>query len=203
MFSGIVEAQVSVLAVQSRSSGLELCLERPENFSDVSPGDSIAVNGVCLTVESLDPRSLVFSLGLETLKVTGWNQQRLSQSSMNVERSLKVGERLHGHLVSGHVDSVATVLAVEDREGWRRLVISLPAEMRPMIWLKGSIAVQGVSLTVNLVTDDRFEVGLIPETLRRTNLISLKAGDAVTLEADQMARGLVHWLSTHPGPQWN
>ncbi len=203
MFSGIVEAQVPVLAVQSRTSGIELRLERPENFVDVHTGDSIAVNGVCLTVEALDPKSLVFTLGLETLKVTGWDPNHLSRLSMNLERSLKMGERLHGHIVSGHVDSVAKILAVEDLDGWRRLVISLTPEMRPMIWLKGSIAVQGVSLTVNLVHADRFEVGLIPETLRRTNLGSLKAGDPVNLEADQMARGLIHWLSIHPGPQWN
>lgn len=203
MFSGIVEAQVPVLAVEPRASGLLLRLGRPENFVDVNTGDSIAVNGVCLTVEALDPKSLVFTLGLETLKVTGWDEDFLASKSMNVERSVKLGDRLHGHLVSGHVDSVAEVLAIEDLDGWRRLTISLPPGMRPMIWFKGSVAVQGVSLTVNLVTDDRFEVGLIPETLRRTNLGTLKAGDTVTLEADQMARGLVNWLSTHPGPEWN
>lgn len=203
MFSGIVEAQVPVLAVEPRASGLELRLARPENFADVNTGDSIAVNGVCLTVEALEAKSLVFTLGPETLKITGWDQEFLTRKSVNVERSLKLGDRLHGHLVSGHVDSVGKVVSVADQEGWRRLVISMPDEIRPMVWLKGSVAVQGVSLTVNGVTDDRFEVGLIPETLRRTNLGALETGDTVTLEADQMARGLVHWLSTHPGPRWN
>lgn len=203
MFSGIVEAQMPVLEIQEQPSGLKVRIGRPNEFSDLRVGDSVAVDGVCLTIEALESELMTFTLGEETLKITGWNGSNLHQRPVNLERSMALGERLHGHLVSGHVDGVATVLSLEDRPDWRQLTLSLPESLRTLIWHKGSITVQGVSLTVNRITPTEFEVGLIPETLRRTNLATLKVGDKVNLEVDMVARGLVHWFASSARPPWN
>ena len=192
MFSGIIESTARVTSARERDEVLELTIERPAGFDDVTLGDSIAVDGVCLTVERFDHASLQFALGAETLRVTGWSIPRLTQNPRNLERSLRMGDRIHGHLVTGHVDAQASV-ASADRQGENlKLVIQTPAALRPYVWSKGSVAINGVSLTVNRVTRETFAVGLIPETLKRTNLGDLKAGDLINLEVDNMARGLVH-----------
>lgn len=195
MFSGIIESTARVLETRERDGVLELTLERPPAFADVALGDSIAVDGVCLTVERFDSASLQFALGTETLRVTGWSATRLKSRVRNLERSIRMGDRIHGHLVTGHVDAQTTIAAAERHGENLRLVIRIPASLRPYVWSKGSVAVNGVSLTVNQVVadseTDTFAVGLIPETLKRTNLGALETGDLVNLEVDNMARGLV------------
>ena len=192
MFSGIVETTARVLQCRARDGVLEVTVERPSTLDDVGRGDSIAVDGVCLTVEHFDEKSLVFGLGAETLRVTGWTEDRLRAKPRNLERSLRYGDRVHGHMVLGHVDAQGPVARVEPLGEGLRLIFTTPEVLRPFVWSKGSIAVNGVSLTINEVTADTFAVGLIPETLKRTNLGKLKAGDAVNLEIDNFARGLVH-----------
>lgn len=194
MFSGIVETQTQVLDAQKEGGLVRILLARPPEFDDLRIGDSVCVNGVCLTVEKFDDSTMSFALGDETLKITGWNQDNLSKAFVNVERSLRLGDRIHGHIVSGHVDAVGEVVSVSDAGGSRILEIRMPAELKPLVWKKGSWAVNGVSLTVNDVYGDVVSVCLIPETLARTNLGSLQPGMRVNLEADMMARGLIHAL---------
>ena len=191
MFSGIVETQSLVLQARRDRELLIIDVRRPEEFDDLSIGDSIATSGVCLTVENFDARSITFALGAETLKITGWNERTLAQGNVNLERSLRLGDRIHGHMVSGHVDATGEVAAVTDLGGSVRIDVRAPSELLRYFWKKGSWAVNGVSLTINDVEGDLVCSTLIPETLRRTNLGALKTGDRVNLEIDMMARGII------------
>lgn len=190
MFSGIVEATARLLSVREREQVLEFNVEKPNHFNDLSQGDSVAVDGVCLTVERIAGPGIQFALGPETLKVTGWTLGEVSERVFNLERSLRFGDRVHGHLVTGHVDTTALVRGLERQGETLKITLDLPTAMRPFIWPKGSVALNGVSLTLNEVGDDYFTVGLIPETLSRTNLGLLKLGQSINLEIDNMARGL-------------
>ena len=198
MFSGIVEATTRSVSQIQKGSVLQLRVERPRHFDDIKTGDSIALNGVCLTVEAFTDQEIQFALAAETLEVTGWTPSSMQNQVFNLERSLRVGDRVHGHMVAGHVDAMGTVSRSEDQEGSWYLEVRYPKALKSMVWLKGSVTVNGVSLTVNKINADSFEVCLIPETLKRTNLGMLKPGDSVTLEADTMARAIVRFLETQP-----
>ena len=180
---------------------LQIHVARPAGFDDIGLGDSIAINGCCLTVEAFDEREMTFALGPETLKITGWSPDNLMGRDLNLERSLRLNDRIHGHLVTGHVDGVAEVLRAERSGETLELKISLPAKHKPFIWSKGSVAINGVSLTINAVDDEGFSLWLIPETLKRTNLGELKRGSSVNLELDNMARGLVRWAELREGAE--
>ncbi len=199
MFSGIVETFSSVTEVQPGPGLLTIKIKKPSDFDDLKSGDSIAVDGICLTLEGFDEQHMSFSLALETLRVTGWTPDGVKNRVVNLERSLRLNDRIHGHLVTGHVDAATNVLRADWEGESLKLTIAIPQVLRPLIWTKGSVAVNGVSLTINQVTEGEFTVGLIPETLRRTNLNSVKAGDRVNLEADNMARGLLHFSRTQEG----
>lgn len=192
MFSGIVETTAQIIRAQTADGVLRVFVERPSEFNDLSIGDSIAVDGVCLTVEAFDSQAIQFALGPETLKVTEWTLDGVKDRVVNLERSLRLGDRIHGHLVTGHVDARAGVLRLEPKGETLTMWIEIPVRLSPLIWPKGSITLNGVSLTVNAVENESLSVGLIPETLKRTNLGRLKVGDRINLEADNMARGLVH-----------
>jgi len=182
-----------VVSVKEGSGTLSITVEKPINFNDLNHGDSVAVDGVCLTVEAFDEKQMAFTLGPETLRITGWTPSGVQKRMVNLERSLRLNDRIHGHLVTGHVDTTARIVAAETEGETLRLSIEIPKALEALIWPKGSLAVNGVSLTINRVSGGSFDVGLIPETLRRTNLGALKAGDLVNLEADNMARGLLHF----------
>ncbi|MDP3743689.1 MAG: riboflavin synthase, partial [Methylotenera sp.] len=153
--------------------------------SDVQLGDSIAVNGVCLTVVNLSPTHFEVHVSKETLSVTeGLNHVH----AVNLEKALRLSDRLGGHLVSGHVDGVGEVIEFESLGECWRLDIHAPHAISKYIAVKGSICVNGVSLTVNTVTGDAFSINLIPHTLDNTTLKLLKAGSLVNLEVDQIAR---------------
>lgn len=203
MFSGIVEAKAKLLKITphdpSQLSAL-IKIEKPNTFNDLKTGDSIAVNGICLTLISFDEDTISFDLGTETLKIC---QGMFGQNNFafNLERSLKLGDRIHGHIVTGHVDGIARVINFQPSGSSQILTIKLDHthavpvngnSLLSMIWKKGSLTVNGVSLTVNDVIDTSrtVEFCLIPETLSRTNLGQIKVGDTVTIEIDQMARGL-------------
>lgn len=186
MFTGIIEAIGCVAAVKSAGQSAALTIDAGGlDMSDVTIGDSIACNGVCLTVTSLVPKGFTVDVSQETLRVTtGFG----SGNAINLEKSLRLSDRLGGHLVSGHVDGSGEVTTIKPVDGNREITVRFPAELGRYIARKGSIAVNGVSLTVNVLTTETFSVNLIPHTLAVTNLEGLKQGDRVNLEIDLVAR---------------
>jgi riboflavin synthase len=189
MFTGIVAGVGRIATAIPSADGMRITVEPGAlEVDDVREGDSIAVAGCCLTVVEKGPRELSFDVSAETLACTA----RLdAPRSVNLEKALRLSDRLGGHLVSGHVDGVGVVVAVEqvgDPGGSTRLAIDAPGELARFIAPKGSIAVDGVSLTVNEVTGRRFAVNLIPHTLAVTTLRELAPGSRVNLEVDQVAR---------------
>jgi riboflavin synthase len=188
MFTGIVTAIGRISSAAPRGDGLRLRIEAPGfGLDDVALGDSIALQGVCHTVVAKDARGFEVDTSAATLAVTtGLAEGR----EVNLEKSLTLADRLGGHLVSGHVDGVGTVTAFEDLGGSWRLEIEMPPEISRYVARKGSIAVDGVSLTVNAVSGHRFEVNIIPHTRAVTTLRRLVPGSAVNLEVDMTARYL-------------
>jgi riboflavin synthase len=186
MFTGIVAAIGRIGQVEPRPKGLRLSVDAGAlDTSDVAIGDSIAVNGCCLTVVALAGRHFDVDVSQETIDCTvGLG----APGEVNLEKSLRLADRLGGHLVSGHVDGVGEVLAFEPVGESHRLVVRAPAELAKYIARKGSIAVQGVSLTVNRVDGREFEINLIPHTLAVTTLKHLAPGARVNLEVDLLAR---------------
>jgi len=187
MFSGIVADVGLIKSAQDREGGLRLTVAtKALGMDDVALGDSIAVNGVCLTVVEIQGNDFTVDVSRETLScTTGLGKQG---ARVNLEKALRLSDRLGGHLVSGHVDGVGEVVAFNDLgESWR-LVVRAPHALSRYIAMKGSITINGVSLTVNLVAGSEFEVNLIPHTLEVTTLQELKAGAKVNLEIDLIAR---------------
>lgn len=188
MFTGIVTAIGRVSTARPGGDGLRLRIDAPGfGMADVALGDSIALQGVCHTVVAKDDGGFEVDTSAATLAVTtGLAEGR----EVNLEKSLTLADRLGGHLVSGHVDGVGTVSAFEDLGGSWRLEIEMPGDLARYVARKGSIAVDGVSLTVNAVSGLRFEVNIIPHTRSATTLRRLAAGSAVNLEVDMTARYL-------------
>lgn len=187
MFSGIIADVGIITRADNREGGLRLAVEGEVlGMDDVQLGDSIAVNGVCLTVVKIDGREFTVDVSRETLGCTvGLEHQG---NHVNLEKALRLSDRLGGHLVSGHVDGVGEVVAFNDiGESWR-LVVRAPQQLAKFIAMKGSITINGVSLTVNHVAGSEFEVNLIPHTLEVTTLNELKTGAKVNLEIDLIAR---------------
>jgi riboflavin synthase len=198
MFSGIVESVQPILSVQKGTGSLiRIKVKKPNEFNDLHNGDSVATDGVCLTVEAFDDQTITFALAAETLRVLQWSPENpdiLLGKKLNLERSLRFGDRIHGHLVTGHVDSLGTVTKSEGSgENWF-LDVQVADSILPFIWKKGSITLNGVSLTVNDIKGSVASVGLIPETLKRTNLGELKVGGFVNVEPDYMAKALQRML---------
>jgi|SRR5438132_1961403 len=187
MFTGIVEARGAI-----QGSGDRLEVECAASWADVAPGESMAVNGVCLTVAEVEPRAagrtiLAFDLSPETLGRTSLGGLAPGRP-VNLERPVTLLTRMGGHLVQGHVDGVGEVRRVEEAEGGATMAIALPEDLSRYVVEKGSIAVDGVSLTVAGVVDGTFEVALVPYTLAATTLGTLGPGDRVNLEVDVIAK---------------
>jgi riboflavin synthase alpha subunit len=189
MFSGLIVHDGRVASVDGDAQrGMTLVVEASGAVADgVALGDSVAVNGVCLTVVAFDERTMRFDVVPETVRRTSFDALRAGDG-VNVELSLRLGDRLGGHLVYGHVDANAPILAKDPEGQGFRLHVALPDSLAPFIVEKGYVAVDGVSLTVASVEDDRFTIALIPETARRTTLGPKSAGDRVNLEVDPVAR---------------
>jgi riboflavin synthase len=188
MFTGIVQDVGRVLAIEPRDGDTRLTIEADRlDVSRIAMGDSICVQGCCLTVVVIGGRSFQADLSRETLALTTLGELRAG-ASVNLEPSLRAGDPLGGHLVSGHVDGVAHVAGSAEDARSRRLVIEAPLELARYIARKGSVAVDGVSLTVNEVDGARFGVNLIPHTLGVTTLGALRPGMRVNLEVDPIAR---------------
>lgn len=187
MFSGIVEALGTLSEIRSEPPGVWLVVREPKIAAESSVADSIAVNGCCLTVVAVEGETVAFQAGPETLART--NLGKLAPGSpVNLERSLVLGERLGGHFVSGHIDGTGTLAERRDEGDWSTFWFSLSRELSRQMAPKGSIAVDGVSLTIVESLPDRFSVALIPFTLSVTTLGSLKPGDMVNLETDLLAK---------------
>lgn len=191
MFTGIIEENSQILTVEPGDQSLQIVVQRPKTFDDISIGDSIACNGVCLTIEAFDEQTMTFTIGFETLQITGWSFDQLSGKTLNLERSLRFGDRIHGHLVSGHVDDRSKLLKKEWAGDCLLLNIELPKTRSLEIWEKSSVALNGVSLTVNWIRDGEFQVCLVPETLRKTNMDHLEEGQSINLETDYYMKGLL------------
>ena len=187
MFTGIVEELGEVVARTDLGDAARLTVRGPLVTSDVAPGDSIAVNGVCLTVVESEAGAFSADVMKETL-VRSSLGTLAAGSPVNLERAVRVQDRLGGHLVQGHVDGTGEILGVQPAEHWTVVTVSLPPELARYVVEKGSITVDGVSLTVSAVGHTDFAVSLIPTTLERTTLGRKLAGDTVNLEVDITAK---------------
>ena len=187
MFTGLVQSLAQLVEVVSEPPGVRLIIREPAIASTAKLGDSIAINGCCLTVVELNGAEMTFEAGAETLSRT--NLGRLKPGSqVNLEASLRLGDSLGGHLVAGHVDAVGHLQRREDDAQWSTMWFAVPNDLTRQMASKGSVAIDGVSLTLVDVTDDSFSVALIPHTLSVTTLGRLKPGDAVNLETDLLAK---------------
>ena len=195
MFSGIIEAQSKITKFTSLKSSCRIEVSRPKNFKDIGIGDSISTNGVCLTVENFTANKIQFCLGAETLKILGDQLALWKKYPLNLERSLQFGQRVHGHLVTGHVDEkVLITKSYQQGECWQ-LQIEVPQNLKNYFWKKGSVCLNGVSLTVNEFNKTKkksyLEVCLIPETMKATNLMNYKEKEYLNIEADYLAKAYI------------
>ncbi|MDY0071387.1 MAG: riboflavin synthase [Thauera sp.] len=194
MFSGIVAALGRIEHIEPLADGIRITVDSGElDLSDVILGDSIAHNGVCLTVVSIDGARLQYDVSRETLNCTVGLDQ--TGAEVNLEKALRLADRLGGHLVSGHVDGVGEVVRFAPIGESHELIIRAPATIAGYIAAKGSITVDGVSLTVNRVDGQEFSINLIPHTVAVTTLKRLQAGSQVNLEIDLIARYVERMLS--------
>ena len=194
MFTGIVEAVGKIVSLDGRGGDVRLCLDTGAlNMADVRHGDSIAVNGVCLTVIEFNSSSFCADVSGETLACTTLGRQHPGDA-VNLEKALLAASRLGGHLVSGHVDGIGVVQERESHARSMRLRIQAPAELARYIAAKGSICVDGVSLTVNRVEGQFFDVNIVPHTAQATTLSAYTQGVSVNLEVDLIARYLERLL---------
>ena len=201
MFTGLIEACVPLRRTESRGTGLRLWVPAPAADWNVRAGQSVAVSGACLSVvEGADPRSgavvpagtpgadLVFDLSAETLART-WFARALPGRPLNLERALRLGDRLDGHLVAGHIDGLARLLAVEDpKDGGRTMRFEVEPGLARWLIPKGSVTLDGISLTVVEPRGARFDVAVIPETLARTSFGSARQGDELHVEGDLVGK---------------
>ena len=199
MFTGIIEEIGEITAIAPAGDGWRLTVRAPKAAADAVHGESIAVSGVCLTVVGSTSDSFDTDVMKQTLDVAAIGGATVG-TRVNIEKAMPVGARLGGHIVQGHVDGVGDVLEVRPGAQWSVLRISLPADLAPLVVDKGSISVDGTSLTVSAVSapsaaDAWFEVSLIPETLAATTLGSRAVGDRVNLETDILARHVERLLA--------
>ena len=191
MFSGLVEQTSCVLKTQSKSHFIQLVLKRPFAYEHLKEGESISIDGVCLTLESFDKKTMSFGLGPETLKITKWTSKNLKNKILNLERSITLRSAIGGHLLTGHVDALALVKILTKKQNSLLVKIQVPLEFKNFFWKKGYIALNGVSLTINNIKGRLLELCLIPKTLKLTNLSHIKEGDFLNFEVDYMSRFFV------------
>ena len=196
MFTGLIEEVGSVLGIQATEEGAQLQIVAPLVAERIRIGDSIAVNGCCLTVTAHQERQLTFDLLGETLDRTNLKTLR-RESRVNLERALPADGRLGGHFVQGHVDCAARILSLKEKGLDYRLEVELPTAFAHYVATKGSIALNGISLTVAEVGADSFAVWIIPHTKSQTNLETARVNDLVNLEFDLIAKYLERMLDSH------
>ncbi|WP_250625107.1 riboflavin synthase [Pinirhizobacter soli] len=188
MFTGIIQTVGRIARIERRGGDVRLTIDTATlDMSDVALGDSIAVGGVCLTAVELGAQSFAADVSNETLSLTSFGQLGPG-SQVNLEKALRLADRLGGHMVSGHVDGLGKVVSVTNDGRSQRWTFEVPPNLTRYIAAKGSICIDGTSLTVNEVSGNRFGVNLIPHTVEHTTFADRKAGDAVNLEVDVVAR---------------
>jgi riboflavin synthase len=187
MFSGIVEAMGQITEIRSEPPGCRLIVRQPRIAQETAVADSISVNGCCLTVIDAAGETFAFQAGPETLARTNLGDLKPGRQ-VNLERALAVGDRLGGHFVSGHIDGVGTLAERRDHGSWSTFWLNVPRPLAAQMASKGSIAVDGVSLTIVDSEPDRFSIALIPYTLAVTTLGALQPGGKVNLETDILAK---------------
>lgn len=188
MFTGIVQVTGTLVRTEVRGGDVRLLVAAPGlDLADVARGDSVSVSGCCLTVVAIEHGTLAFDVSNESLSLTTLGALR-EDDAVNLELALRLSDRLGGHLVSGHVDGVGKIVAIEPDARSQRWTIQAPSALARYIAPKGSICVDGVSLTVNAVDGDHFEVNLIPHTVAVTAFRDRRGGDRVNLEIDLLAR---------------
>lgn len=194
MFTGIIRGVGRVTTIDRHDGDARVEIDSGDAvLGTLARGDSVAVNGICLTAADVSERGFVADVSAETLRATTLG--RLEEgAAVNLEPALRAGDPLGGHLVSGHVDGVGELLACDEDARSRRMRVAAPAALARYIAVKGSITVDGVSLTVNAVAGREFEVNIVPHTLAATNLGEREAGDTVNLEVDMLARYLERLL---------
>ncbi|HEX9078218.1 MAG TPA: riboflavin synthase [Desulfuromonadaceae bacterium] len=183
MFTGLIEDTGRVAAFERRGEAGLLRVETALPVAEIAIGDSVAVNGACLTVTATGDRSLSFDVSPETIARTTYRTLRTG-AGVNLERALRLGERLGGHIVTGHIDCCGSLARSETRSGNRVLEFTLPQAHARFLVEKGSVAIDGISLTVNTVSGNGFSVNIIPHTFGRTTLSGLRPGDEVNIETD-------------------
>ena len=187
VFTGIIEELGTIKGVRKQSEGMRLSVSAKVVMDGMKTGDSIAVNGACLTVTEFDSVSFTADVSGETVNRTNIGKLRVGEK-VNLERPMKLSDRLGGHLVSGHIDGIGVIRGVERRGGMSIFTIEVPAEFKKYLIIKGSVAIDGISLTVNEVKGNRFTVTIIPHTAEMTTLGFKKTGDTVNLEADMIGK---------------
>ena len=201
MFTGIVEAVGRISKIERQSDDIRLTINSGKlDLSDVQLGDSIATNGVCLTVVKISADGYVADVSAETVTLTGFSRYQVGQK-VNLEKAVMPTTRLGGHMVSGHVDGIATVYQRELRGKAIEFWLESPAELSRYIAHKGSITIDGVSLTVNEVDSKRFRLTIVPHTADETTLVTLQTGDKVNIEVDLIARYLERLMQVKSEPE--
>jgi riboflavin synthase len=189
MFTGLVSNLGAVKSIELKEDSAKLVITCPEITKEIKIGDSVAVNGVCLTVTEFDAECFAVDVMVQTLNLTSIGKLK-EQDLVNLELATKSSDRLGGHIVQGHVDGVAHVAAIAQEPKWQRMDIKLPKSLMKYVVAQGSITVEGVSLTVGQLDDDsdQVTVWLIPETLVKTNLSKKQVGDSLNIEVDVLAK---------------
>jgi riboflavin synthase len=189
MFTGLISHLGNIKSIELNGDSAKLIIQSPDIVSEIKIGDSVAVNGVCLTVTEFDAQGFAVDVMVQTLNLTSTGKLKQSDQ-VNLELATKSSDRLGGHIVQGHVDGVAQVAAIAQEPKWQRMDIKLPKALMKYVVAQGSITVEGVSLTVGQLDDDadQVTVWLIPETLAKTNLSTRKVGDPLNIEVDVLAK---------------
>jgi riboflavin synthase len=193
MFTGIIQELGRVTAWERTADAARITLQAPHSVQDATHGDSISVSGVCLTVVDRGADWFTADVMAETIAMSTLSAVAVGDP-VNLEPAAQVGDRLGGHIVQGHIDGTSRIISLTDGSAWRVVRFSLDAQLAPLVARKGSIAVDGVSLTVSDVGVDWFEVSLIPETLAATTLGAKAVGDSVNIETDIIARHVERML---------
>ena len=196
MFTGLIQAIGQVSAIERQESSARVVISNSEIASQIAQGDSVSVNGVCLTVVSFDKTNFAVDVMVQTLNLTTTGSLEVG-SAVNLELATRTADRLGGHIVQGHVDGIAKVAAISADSQWTRMDLAIPKDLMKYVVAQGSICLEGVSLTVGELNDaaNQVSVWLIPETLSKTNLSTKSVGDNLNIEVDVLAKYVERFIA--------